>query len=95
MSDLLSVIAVNDLGCDAHGGTDGVSVYMADKVVDEIRSIGGKAAANYDSVEHGDKIVKTAIDKFGRIGENCMLLTAACSLWIDCRYRHQQCGYSA
>lgn len=23
-----------------------------------------------DSVEHGDKIIKTAIDKFGRIGES-------------------------
>ena len=36
-------------------------------VVDEIRSRGGKAVANYDSVEDGDKIIQTAIDAFGRI----------------------------
>lgn len=28
---------------------------------------GGKAVANYNSVEEGDKIVQTAIDTFGRI----------------------------
>jgi NAD(P)-dependent dehydrogenase (short-subunit alcohol dehydrogenase family) len=28
---------------------------------------GGKAVADYNSVEEGDKIVQTAIDNFGRI----------------------------
>lgn len=36
-------------------------------VVDEIKAAGGKAVANYDSVENGEKIIQTAIDAFGRI----------------------------
>lgn len=39
----------------------------ADVVVDEIRKAGGKAVANYDSVENGEKIIETAIQAFGRI----------------------------
>lgn len=39
----------------------------ADVVVDEIKNAGGKAVANYDSVEDGDKIIDTAIKSFGRI----------------------------
>uniref|UniRef100_A0AAQ5Y8S0 Hydroxysteroid (17-beta) dehydrogenase 4 n=1 Tax=Amphiprion ocellaris TaxID=80972 RepID=A0AAQ5Y8S0_AMPOC len=40
----------------------------ADKVVEEIRAKGGKAVANYDSVEDGEKLIQTALDAFGRIG---------------------------
>lgn len=36
-------------------------------VVNEIKAAGGKAVANYDSVENGDKIIETAIKEFGRI----------------------------
>jgi NAD(P)-dependent dehydrogenase (short-subunit alcohol dehydrogenase family) len=36
-------------------------------VVDEIVKNGGSAVPNYDSVEDGDKIIKTAIDTYGRI----------------------------
>lgn len=36
-------------------------------MVDEIRAAGGKAIANYDSVENGDRIIDTAIQQFGRI----------------------------
>ena len=36
-------------------------------VVDEIKAAGGKAIANYDSVEYGEKIIDTAIQAFGRI----------------------------
>jgi len=58
-------VVVNDLGV-SHKGEGGGSK-AADVVVDEIRKAGGKAVANYDSVEFGDKIIQTAIDNFGRI----------------------------
>ncbi len=61
-------VVVNDLG----GGTDGkgASASAADEVVAEIRKRGGAAVANYDSVttpEGGQRIIKTAVDNFGRI----------------------------
>ncbi|MBS1124120.1 MAG: Oxidoreductase, short chain dehydrogenase/reductase family [Deltaproteobacteria bacterium] len=58
-------VVVNDLGGSFTG--DGKSSSAADKVVAEIKEQGGEAVANYDSVEAGDKIVKTAIDAFGKI----------------------------
>ncbi|PTU31849.1 peroxisomal multifunctional enzyme type 2 [Stenotrophobium rhamnosiphilum] len=58
-------VVVNDLGGGIHGG--GQSSSAADKVVAEIKALGGEAVANYDSVEHGDKIVKTALDAFGTV----------------------------
>lgn len=39
----------------------------AEKLVAEIVANGGKAVANYDPVENGDKIVEAAIKAFGRI----------------------------
>uniref|UniRef100_A0A8D2ZU51 Peroxisomal multifunctional enzyme type 2 n=1 Tax=Scophthalmus maximus TaxID=52904 RepID=A0A8D2ZU51_SCOMX len=59
-------VVVNDLGADTKGG--GKSSAAADKVVEEIRAKGGKAVANYDSVEDGEKLIQTALDAFGRIG---------------------------
>jgi NAD(P)-dependent dehydrogenase (short-subunit alcohol dehydrogenase family) len=58
-------VVVNDLGT-SHTG-QGNSSKAADKVVDEIKAKGGIAVANYDSVEDGDKIIKTAVDNFGKI----------------------------
>lgn len=58
-------VVVNDLGSNRHG--DGSSTASADAVVQEIRQNGGKAVANYDSVLDGAKIIKTAIETFGRI----------------------------
>ncbi|KAL6254038.1 hypothetical protein P5V15_015896, partial [Pogonomyrmex californicus] len=58
-------VIVNDLGSSRHG--DGSNTKSADTVVQEIRQNGGKAVANYDSVLDGAKIIKTAIDTFGRI----------------------------
>ncbi|XP_069481665.1 peroxisomal multifunctional enzyme type 2 [Ambystoma mexicanum] len=58
-------VVVNDLGGNISG--DGKSSSAADHVVEEIRAKGGKAVANYDSVENGEKVVQTALDAFGKI----------------------------
>jgi multifunctional beta-oxidation protein len=58
-------VVVNDLGGSFKG--EGQSSRAADVVVDEIRAAGGKAVANYDSVEHGERVIETAIKEFGRI----------------------------
>eukprot|EP00105_Crassostrea_gigas_P009550 XP_011424543.1 PREDICTED: peroxisomal multifunctional enzyme type 2 isoform X1 [Crassostrea gigas] len=58
-------VVVNDLGGNFKG--EGKSSRAADIVVEEIRAKGGKAVANYDSVEEGEKLVRTALENFGRI----------------------------
>ena len=58
-------VVVNDLG-GSHIG-DGASTAAADVVVDQIKAMGGEAVANYESVENGEAIIKTAIDTFGRV----------------------------
>ena len=59
---------VNDLGGSAEGEGDDLSV--AEQVVAEIKKAGGIAVANGDSVadpQGAERIIKTAIDNFGRI----------------------------
>jgi (3R)-3-hydroxyacyl-CoA dehydrogenase / 3a,7a,12a-trihydroxy-5b-cholest-24-enoyl-CoA hydratase / enoyl-CoA hydratase 2 len=58
-------VVVNDLGGNIHGG--GRSSTAADRVVEEIRALGGEAVANHDSVEEGAKIVKDALEAFGTV----------------------------
>ena len=63
-----AAVVVNDLGGSMHG--DGADAGIADAVVEEIERAGGVAAASHDSVdspEGGEAIVRTAIDRFGRL----------------------------
>ena len=61
-------VVVNDLGGSMDGRGGGSS--MADAVVKEIAEAGGQAVASYDSVatvEGGEAIVATAVDRFGKV----------------------------
>ena len=61
-------VVVNDLGGSRDGtGSDDAA---ANKVVEEIKALGGEAAPNFDNVatpEGGENIVKTAINSFGKV----------------------------
>ena len=59
-------VVVNDLGKSLTGDAD-QSDAPASKVVEEIRAAGGEAVANFDSVEFGERIIKTALDNYGRV----------------------------
>ena len=65
-------VVVNDLGANLDGTN--ISAGPADDVVEEIRSLGGTAVANYDSVATfgtAASIIQTAIDNFGRLDILC------------------------
>ena len=52
-------VVVNDLGGSTHG--EGANASAADKVVAEIKALGGEAVANHDSVTDGGQIVYCAL----------------------------------
>jgi NAD(P)-dependent dehydrogenase (short-subunit alcohol dehydrogenase family) len=63
-----AAVIVNDLGGTMHG--EGADVSVADEVVAEIEGPGGVAVASHDSVaspEGGEAIVRTAVERFGRL----------------------------
>lgn len=60
-----ALVVVNDLGGSGHG--EGASSSAADEVVKEIQALGGDAVANYDSVEQGEAIIRTALDNYDRV----------------------------
>ena len=62
-------IVVNDLG-GARDGSGEASSTPAERVVDEIKALGGEAVANYDSVSTplgGEAIIHSAVEAFGRV----------------------------
>jgi NAD(P)-dependent dehydrogenase (short-subunit alcohol dehydrogenase family) len=61
-------VVVNDLGGSMRG--DGADAGVADGVVREIERAGGVAVASHDSVdspEGGEAIIRTAVERFGRL----------------------------
>lgn len=61
-------VVVNDLGSDRSGGGRGSEA--ADRVVTEIKTAGGEAVANYESVatrEGAEGILWAALSKYGRV----------------------------
>jgi 3-oxoacyl-[acyl-carrier protein] reductase len=61
-------VVVNDLGGGPTGG--GADLSIAEQVVKEIRALGHDAVANHDNVatmEGGERIIKTALESFGRL----------------------------
>jgi NAD(P)-dependent dehydrogenase (short-subunit alcohol dehydrogenase family) len=68
-------VVVNDPGVARDGS--GSDKGPADEVVDAIRSAGGTAVPNFDSVatmQGGERIIQTCIDSFGRI--DCLINVA-------------------
>ncbi len=62
-------VVVNDLG-GARDGSGAGSAGPADRVVEEIKALGGEALASYDSVSTaagGEAIVRQAVEAFGRV----------------------------
>ena len=59
-------VIINDPGI-AYDGGGSTQTKIADQLVEEIRSAGGDALANYDSVENGEAIIDASMSTYGRI----------------------------
>ena len=59
-------VIINDPGI-AYDGGGSTQTKIADQLVEEIRSAGGDALANYDSVENGEAIIDASMSNYGRI----------------------------
>ena len=59
-------VIINDPGI-AYDGGGSTQTRIADQLVEEIRSAGGDALANYDSVENGEAIIDASMSTYGRI----------------------------
>jgi NAD(P)-dependent dehydrogenase (short-subunit alcohol dehydrogenase family) len=61
-------VVINDVGAAVDGS--GSEATPAEEVVQEVKKMGSQAVANYDNVvetETGEKLVKLALDTFGRL----------------------------
>ena len=59
-------IIINDPGI-AYDGKGNTQEHVADQLVEEIKSTGGDALANYESVENGQAIIDASMSTYGRI----------------------------
>ncbi len=63
-----ALVVINDVGAAVDGS--GSEATPAEEVVQEVKKMGSQAVANYDNVvetETGEKLVKLALDTFGRL----------------------------
>ena len=72
-------VVVNDFGTSVEGEQQAGFSSAADKVVAEIRELGGEAVANYASVEAGHEIIEQALEDYGQVDvlvNNAGIMTA-------------------
>lgn len=60
-------VVVNDIGLPKHEMSNVLNSQPAQEVVDLAKANGGIAVANYDNAVEGHKVIKSAIDNFGKI----------------------------